>query len=202
MQAAMLALSVVALAACSSAPQRQAQWRSPALASQPAYLKGSKILVACDFYDVALRQLCQDQLFRAVLAKGAEPIAANSSNLLEDRAPDGQLLAPAAASNAKAVLVMQLNPATTDAGSGSGFSIGLGGFGIGRNSAAGIGLSAPIGTPRVNTGFAANGRLTDVRTGQLMWTTSIVAAPSADLRAQFESLARSMLDEAQEAGVF
>ena len=62
----------------------------------------------------------------------------------------------------------------------------------------------PIGGSRVDTGFSANGRVTDARTGRLVWTTSFGggAAPSQDLRAQSAALAKSVVDAAQASGLF
>ena len=159
------------------------------------------MLVACDVFDVAVRQVCQDQLASEVVARGATPvfIAANTQ-LLTDRPLDGQLLPSARTADAKAVLVVTLTPASADVNSGPSFSIG--GFGFGRSSAAGVGVSAPLGGGRVKTGFAANGRVTDVSTGRLVWTASAAAQPSADLGAQFGALSKVVLDSAEKAGLF
>ena len=189
------------LAGCASAPQREAQWIDPGIGTQSRFLRGEKVLVACDAYDQALRQICQDRLYRDVLAKGASPVAAPAGTLLlNDRELDGQLIPAAAAIGAKAIFIMSLTPATTSAGSGA--SLGIGGFSFGRGSGVGVGLGMPIGGGRPDTGFAANGRVTDVRNQRLIWTATVVAAPSADLEAQFDSLSRSMLDSAQGAGLF
>lgn len=194
-------VALSALAACSSAPQREAQWIDPALGAQSRFLKGEKILIACDAYDAAVRQICQDQMYREVLAKGATPVIVPAGTmLLNDRELDGQLVAGAQAMGAKAVFTMTLTPATTSAG--SGLSLGIGGFSVGSGGGLGVGLSAPIGGGSVSTGFAANGRVTDVRSHRLVWTATLVAAPSANLDAQFATLSRSMLALAQDAGLF
>lgn len=83
-------------------------------------------------------------------------------------------------------------------------SIGIGGFSGGRNSGAGIGLSAPIGGGWGGggaMGFSATGRVIDVRTGRMAWSSSYVASPSSDIGGQVRELLRSLLDSAQAAGV-
>ena len=199
--AVVLLIVLSALAGCSSAPQREAQWIDPTVGAQSRFLRGEKTLIACNAYDVAVLRICQDQLYREVLAKGATPVTVPAGTvLLNDRDLDGQLVASAQALGAKAVFTMTLTPATTSAG--SGVSLGIGGFSFGRGGGGGVGLSVPVGGGRWATGFAANGRVTDVRNNRLVWTTTLVAAPSDDLDAQLSVLARSMLDSAQNAGLF
>ena len=53
---------VVAAAGCASSPQLAAQWTDPQLGPQSAFLRGSRVLVACDVADLTVRQLCQDRL--------------------------------------------------------------------------------------------------------------------------------------------
>jgi hypothetical protein len=193
---------VLALAAgCTSAPKQEAQWVDPSIGTQSRILQGAKVLVVCDAYDVAVRQICQDQLLREVAAKGANPVTLQPGTvLLNDRELDGQLLESASALGAKAILTMTLTPAT--AYEGSGVSVGIGGFSFGRGGGAGVGLSAPIGGGGGSTGFAASGRVTDVRNKRLVWSATLVASPSADLNAQFGSLSRALLDNAQNVGLF
>ena len=196
-----ISVGLAFLAGCTSAPQREAQWTDPGIGTQSRFLRGEKVLVACDAYDQALRQICQDRLYRDVLAKGASPVVMPPGTLLlNDRELDGQLVPAAASIGAKAVFIMSLTPATTSAGSGA--SLGIGGFSFGRSGGAGVGLGIPIGSNRPETGFAANGRVTDVRSQRLVWTATVVASPSADLESQFDSLSRSMLESAQGAGLF
>ncbi|MBT2327082.1 hypothetical protein J7E62_32910 [Variovorax paradoxus] len=189
------------LAGCTSVPRREAQWIDPGIGTQSRFLQGEKILVACDTYDPALRQICQDRLSRDVLAKGASPVTAPAgTTVLNDRELDGQLIPAAAALGAKAVFIVSLTPATTIVGSGA--SLGIGAFSFGGGGGGGVGLGIPIGGSRPDTGFAANGRVTDVRSERLVWTATVIAAPSADLESQLDSLSRSLLDSAQEAGLF
>jgi hypothetical protein len=199
--AVVLLATALSIAACSSAPQRQAQWTDPALGAQSRFLRGEKVLIACDAFDVAMRRTCEDALSREVLAKGATPVQVPAGTvLLNDRELDGQLVASARALGAKAVFTMTLTPATSNAG--SGVSLGIGGFNFGSGGGGGIGLSVPVGGGGWATGFAANGRVTDASSGRLVWTATLVAAPSSDLNAQFADLSRSMLESAQGAGLF
>ncbi|RZL63539.1 MAG: hypothetical protein EOP81_12135 [Variovorax sp.] len=64
-----------------------------------------------------------------------------------------------------------------------------------------MGLSAPIGGDRVHTTWAANGRVSDARSGRLVWTTSL-SATSGDLRTQLQSLAGGVATAARESGLF
>jgi len=194
-------LAALGVAACTSPPQREAQWIDPAIGMQSRLLRGEKVLVACDAYDAALRQICQEQLAREVEAHGVSVVTVPPGTvLLNDRELDGQLVATAASLEAKAVFTMTLTPATASAGSGA--SLGLGGFSFGGGGGAGVGLSVPLGGSATTTGFAANGRVTAVESGRLVWTATSVASPTADLNGQMLLLSRSLLDSARGAGLF
>jgi hypothetical protein len=189
----------IALAACASGPQLDAQWSDPQLGA--GYLHGARVLVACDAAELVVRQICQDQLAGEVVARGATPVfAAPNFAVATDRALDGQLLAAARDAGAKAVMVMTAAVALSDVS--PGFSVGIGGFGMGRNSAGGVGVSAPIGGGRVTSGYSANGRVTDVATGRLFWTAKATAAPSSDLNAQMGELSKTVLGAADKSGLF
>jgi hypothetical protein len=89
------------------------------------------------------------------------------------------------------------------AGASPGVSIGLGAFGIGGGSVrGGVGVSAPIGGGQTNYGFALNGRVTDVRTGQVVWTARATTPPSSDSSAQLGELTRSVFGAADQAQLF
>jgi hypothetical protein len=193
------AIALPGLAACTSAPQRQVEWSDPALGPNSRLL-GERVLVACEAYDAALRQVCEDRLSRELAARGATPVRVPpATSVVSGRELDGQLIPSATAAGAKAVLVVSLTPATWDAG--SGMSLGIGGFSFGRNSAAGVGLGLPISTSAPSTGFSANGRVTEVSSGRMVWTSTFVAQPSGDLGAQFGDLSRAMVDAAHDAGM-
>ena len=80
------------------------------------------------------------------------------------------------------MMVLTLTPAVTDVS--PGFSVGVGGFGYGsRGGGVGVGVIAPLGGGRVTMGYAANGRVTDVGSGRLVWSASASTAPSSELGA-------------------
>ncbi len=83
-----------------------------------------------------------------------------------------------------------------------GFSLGIGGFGFGRHSAGGVGVSAPIGGGQVSSGYSASSRVTDVASGRLMWSARATTPPSSDINAQLADLSKTVVDAAQKAGLF
>ena len=64
--------ALLTLGACASGPQLDAQWRDPNLAG--GFLRGARVLVACDAAEVVIRQVCQDQLASEVVARGGAPV--------------------------------------------------------------------------------------------------------------------------------
>ena len=199
--ASLAVFSALGLAGCATS-RVDVEWTAPDLAAHSGLLRSGDVLVACEAPDVAIRNVCQEQLAAQVSARGARPVFVGpDTRLVTDRALDEQLLPGARSSNSKSVLVVSLRPVASDA-NGSGFSVGFGGFGFGRGSALGVGLAAPVGSTRVMTGFSANGRVTDVSTGRLVWTASAAAPPSEDLGQQFADLSSAVLDSAARAGLF
>jgi hypothetical protein len=191
---------VVLLAAC-AAPKPDVVWSAPDIATQNGLLRGANVLVACEAPDVAIRNVCQDQLAQQATARGAKPVFVPGNVAIVNTRPlDEQLLASARDANASAIVVLSIRPVATE--SEAPFSLSIGGFGFGRGSAVGGGISAPIGEQRVATGFAANGRVTSVVTGRLVWTASASAPPTEDLSRQLASLSASVLDSASRAGLF
>ena len=192
---------VLAAAGCASSPQLAAQWTDPQLGAQSAFLRGSRVLVACDVADLTVRQLCQDQLAAEVSARGATPLFPGPDTLIAtDRSIDGQLLAAARSVDAKALMVLTLTPAVTDVS--PGFSIGIGGVGYRGSSSVGVGVAAPVGGGRVIMGYAANGRITDVGTGRLVWSASASTAPSSELEVQLGELSKTVFGAADKSGMF
>ena len=187
------------LTACASSPQLDAQWRDPGLASN--FLRGARVLVACDAYEVVIRQICQDQLASEVTARGATPVTVPPATaLFTDRSIDAQLLSAARDARASAMLVMTVAVAVNDVS--PGFSIGISGFGFGRNSGVGVGVDAPIGGGRVTSGYSANVRVTDVANARLVWTAKATSPASSDVGAQMGELSKAVLGAADEAGLF
>ena len=193
------ASAVLALAACASGPQLDAQWRDPNVAG--GFLRGARVLVACDAFEVVVRQLCQDQLAGEVTARGATPVfVPPTTALFTDRSIDAQLLPAARDAGASAMLVMTVAVAVNDVS--PGFSIGIGGFGFGRHSGVGVGVDAPIGGGRVTSGYSASGRVTEVSNGRLVWTAKATSPASSDVGAQMGELSKAVLGAADKAGLF
>ena len=82
------------------------------------------------------------------------------------------------------------------------FQIGIGGFGFGSSGSAGVGVSAPVGGGRVTSGYSANGRVTEVSSGRLVWTAKATAPPSSDINVQMSELSKTVLAAADKAGLF
>lgn len=189
------------LAGCASSPRTEAQWIDPSLNGQTNFLRGEKVLIACDAFDSTLVRICQDELFNEVQKSGAIPVAVPEGTvLLNDRGLDVQLFATAKSLGAKGVFTMTLTPATTNVGPGA--SLGIGGSSFGGGGGVGIGLGLPIGGRGDATGFAANGRVSDALSSRLLWTATVVAAPTSNINVQFSELSRSVVELARKAGLF
>lgn len=194
-----VAAAATLLIGCASTPQLDAQWSDPSLGA--GLLRGARVLVACDAFEVVIRQICQDQLASEVVARGATPVfVAPGFAVATDRSVDAQLLPAAREAGAKAMMVMTVAVAMSDVS--PGFSIGVGGFGLGRRSGVGVGVEAPLGGGRVTSGYSANGRVTDVSSGRLVWTAKATAPPSSDLNAQMGELSKAVLGAADKSGLF
>ena len=196
---ATIALLALLGAGCASTPQLDAQWSDASLA--PGLLRGARVLVACDAAELVVRQICQDRLASEVVARGASPVfVPPETPIATDRSIDSQLLAAARQAQAAGMLVMTVAVAVHDVS--APVSIGIGGFGFGSGGSVGMGVSAPVGGGRVTAGYSANGRITDVASGRLVWTAKATSPPSADVNAQMAELSRIVLDAAGRAGVF
>ncbi len=189
-----------ALAGCAST-RLDAQWAD---SQQPLpRLTGVRVLSVCEAYEPVVQQLCQDRLDAELTARGAVPVR---DNQLQPSAPgrpltDEQLYEAARAGNAAAVFVSSVVIGSRDVS--SGFSIGIGGFGIGGGGfGGGVGVSAPVGGGREETGYTANGKLSDTASRRLVWTAKASAKPSRDVDAQMTSLNKTLVDAAQKAGLF
>ena len=79
---------------------------------------------------------------------------------------------------------------------------GIGGFGFGSRSGGGVGVGIPVGGGRVSTGYSANGRVTSVADGRLVWTAKATTPPSSDLDAQLSELSKAVVDAAATSGLF
>jgi len=187
------------LVGCAATTQLDAQWSDASLGT--GFLRGARVLVACDAYEVVVRQICQDRLAAEVVARGATPVfLAPGFPVATDRAVDAQLLPAAREAGAKAMMVMTVAVSVQDVS--QPFQIGIGGFGFGSGGSAGVGVSAPVGGGRVTSGYSANGRVTEVASGRLVWTAKATAPPSSDIDLQMGELSKTVLAAADRAGLF
>ena len=198
-----LACGLALLAGCAST-QVDAQWSDPQF--QGRSLRGSKVLVVCEAPDLTLKRTCQDQLAAQVVAFGATPsIAADLPNPQPGREQATSAYLPAAReARAQAVLSAAVVDDLLRARGGPSVGVGIGGFGGGRvGVGGGIGISLPIGGSRGTVGAVGlNGALTDVASGQLMWSGKASTSASGDAAAQLGELARAVAEGAQKAGFF
>jgi hypothetical protein len=197
---AVLAVTLpLALAGCASTVV-DTQWRNVEL--PPNYLRGATVMVSCETGDDVLRRICEERVMADLRLRGATPVLAAPGSVLpaQPGVADAQYLPAAASSGAKAVLSVTVGASTASVSPGVMLSIG--GFGFGRNSGGGVGVSAPIGGGQVSNGYSANGRVTDVASGRLMWSARASAPPSGDVNAQLAELSKSVLDAADKAGLF
>jgi hypothetical protein len=193
------ALAAALLVGCAATTQLDAQWTDASVGT--SFLRGARVLVACDAYEVVVRQICQDRLAAEVVARGATPVfLAPGFPVATDRSVDAQLLPAAREAGAKAMMVMTVAVAVQDVS--QPFQIGIGGFGFGSSGSAGVGVSAPVGGGRVTSGYSANGRVTEVSSGRLVWTAKATAPPSNDINVQMSELSKTVLAAADKAGLF
>ena len=198
-----LAALATALAGCAST-RLDAQWTDPQLAANS--LRGARVMVVCEAYDLAIKRICQDQMAAEVAARGgtAVPGPDEGSGAAVRPLNHDQYLGAARQANAKAVLTHSVTPQDV-AVSGSSMSIGIGGFGWGGGSSSvggGVGVSMPVGGQQSNTGYAMNSRVTDVGSGKLLWTAKASAPPSADVSAQLNELTKIVFGAADKAQLF
>ncbi len=198
-RAVFLATLPVALVGCASTVV-DTQWRNVEL--PPSYLRGATVMVSCETGDDVLRRICEQQVSADLSARGATPVFAAPGTVaaIQPGIADAQYLPAARGSGAKAVFSVTVG--ASSASVSPGMMLSIGGFGFGRNSGGGIGVSAPIGGGQVSNGYSANGRVTDVASGRLMWSARASTPPSSDVNAQLADLSKSVLDAAGKAGLF
>jgi hypothetical protein len=177
-----------------------AQWRSTEMPG--AYLRGATVMVSCESGEAVLRRICEDRVMADLSARGVRPVLPEPGTVeaMRPGVADVQYLPAARASGAKAVFSVTVGVASQSVS--PGMSVSIGGFGFGSHSAGGVGVSAPIGGGQVSAGYAANGRVTDVASGRLMWTARASTPPSSDANAQLAELSKAVLDAAGKAGLF
>ncbi len=182
-----------------------AEWVDAQFTGHP--LAGAKVYVTCTAHDLAVRRVCAERMAAQVSELGATPVLApDSVDSGGAAAPTSALIGAARDAGTSAILRATISPDLTTVAPGPSFSIGVGGFSMGRHSAGGVGVGVgvPLGGEAgpVQTGYSANGALTDVATGRLMWTAKATTPPSTDVNQQLATLARYVLDAARKAGLF
>ena len=201
---AIAALTCALIAAGCASQNVDAQWADPQFNGRS--LVGAKVYVVCQAYDLAVRQVCADQMASELVARGATPVLANDAadSGTATRPTTESYLPAAREAGASAILRTTVNADLTAAQPGPSVGIGIGGFsgGWGRGGSVGIGVGVPIGSGSTATGYSANGALTDVGSGRLMWTARASTEPSTDVNQQMATLAKRVLQAAQKAGLF
>lgn len=198
-RAAPVAALLFVLVGCASTAV-DSQWRNVDL--PPRYLHGATVMLSCETRDDILRRICEGQVAADLSARGMTPVfaAPGTVEAAQPGVADAQYLPAARNIGAKAVLSFTVGPSSTSVSPGVMLSVG--GFGFGRHSGAGVGVSAPIGGGQVSNGYAVNGRVTDVASGRLMWSARASAAPSSDVNGQIAELSKTVLDAAGQAGLY
>jgi hypothetical protein len=203
--ASICAIAAAAVLAGCASTRLDAQWSDPQLGASP--LRGARVLVVCEAYDLAIKRICQDQMAAEVVARGgtAVPGPDEGSGAAVRPLNNEQYLGAARQANAKAVLTHSITTADVAVG-GSGMSIGIGGFGVGGNRSSGggvgVGMSMPVGGQQSNTGYAMNSRAVDASSGKVLWTAKASASPSSDVSAQLSELTKTVFGAADKAQLF
>jgi len=198
------ATAAVLLVGCASS-RLDAQWSDPQLA--PGSLRGARVMVACEAYDLVIKRICQDQMAAEVKARGGTPVVApDTTNEAPGRPLGAEQYLPAARNaGAKAVLTQYVTQADVSVSPPSSISFGIGGFGFGGGGGAvstGVGVSTPVGGGRTNVGYAVNSNFTETSSGRLLLTAKASSPPSADVNAQLSELTKIVFGAADVAKLF
>ena len=178
-----------------------AQWTDPAF--QGHSLRGARLLVACDAPEPALQRICQDAFSAQLLALGASPVQAPDPEANGRQPRVEQMLSAARVAGATAVFSSTVYPDFTVVGGGPTISFGLGSFGGYRGGVSGgVGVTVPSTTGQASTAYAANGTLTEVASGRMMWSAKATTPAQSNLNVQLDELTRALVGAAQKAGLF
>ena len=201
------ALCAAVLAGCASTTRLDAQWVD-GQAPSPA-MRGQRVLIACEAYDITIQQICLDRLAAEVSARGATAISAPEITDVPrgQPVPVERYVALARANNVSTIVSSTVSVADRQVNQGGGISVGLGGFGIGGGSGnvsggVGVGVSVPVGGGQVTVGYASDTRITSAGTGRMLWSGKATSPASRDVGEQMASLARTLLEAADKAGMF
>lgn len=198
------AVAAALLAGCAST-RLDAQWSDPQVA--PGSLRGARVMVACEAYDLVIKRICQDQMAAQVTARGGTAVAApDTTNQAPGRPLGAEQYLPAARSaGAKAVLTNYVTQADVSVSGPASVSFGIGGFGFGGGGggvSTGVGVSAPVGGGRTNVGYALSSSVTEASSGRLLLSAKASAPPSSDVTAQLSELTKSVFGAVDGAKLF
>ena len=193
-----IALASIVLSSGCASTKVHDQWADPQLAGTS--LRGARVLVACEAYDIQVKRACQEQTASELSARGATPVMAAEAAAGTGESPADQRLRAGRDAGARAILATQITLA--DRQYSPGFSIGIGGFGGGHRGGVGVGVSVPVGGGQPTTGHAAGVTLTDLASGRVVWGAKATTPPSNDLNGQMGELAKAILGAAEQAGLF
>lgn len=200
---ALLAAAAAAfLAGCASGPE--ATWSDPQLGAKP--LQGARVLVVCEAAETTLQQLCLDRMSEEATARGLTPVRPAQPPAAAGGVGRGAeaYVGAARTAGATALLLTSVTPDSGQVSRPSPFSIGIGGFGFGGGHVgAGVGVSVPIGGGGYasNPGFAANSSFTEAGSGRLLWSAR-TSTTTSDFNAGMGTMARTLMEAAEKAGVF
>ena len=192
----------VTLTGCGGNPIR-AQWTDPAFTK--GSLKGAKVLVLCDAGVIALRRICEQEVSQQLTGAGVTPVIAPdlTAGAESGAQADPAILAAAREASAAAVFRSSIRPDKTVVSPQPTVGIGIGSWGGWSGGVGGsVGVSMPVGSPGVDTFYAAEMTLTDVASGKLIWTSTATGRASSNPDTQVANLARAGVSAAKGAGVF
>lgn len=195
---------VILLTGCATT-QMNSQWKSPNFIG--GLPKGGQVLVLCQSRDDALRRVCEDHWSVQIRTHGMT--AVRSYTLpgfpLDGGANPNAIKAAAHGSGARAVLTMHLalsDYAVINPGPqvGVGIGGGSGGYHGGGFSFGGFGVSFPVGGATATYGMSSSTTLTDISSGELVWSGNASTAADADVNAQVSALIKVTAEALKKAG--
>lgn len=194
---------VALLAACAST-RLDAQWSDPQAAA--GSLRGARVMVACEAYDLTIKRICLDRMVAEVSARGGQPVPApDTTNQAPGRPLGAEQYLPAARSaGAKAVITQVVTQADVSVNPPPSVSIGIGGFGFGGAGgiSTGVGVSAPVGSSRTDIGYAISSSVIETGSGRLIESAKASAPPSSNVTAQIAELSKLVFGAIDSAKLF
>lgn len=193
---ALFAASALGIAGCAST-RLEAQWSDPQFAGRS--FRGAKVLVVCNANEPVVQRICQERLAQQIAATGVTPVMPPEGVAA---GPTDRTLAAARGAGATGIFGSTIGPEAALVGGGTSVGFGVGGI-SGGGVGGGVGISFPFGGGggAVDTRYAANVVVTDVATGQLMWTSKVTTSSWGDVETQVNELVKGAVGAAQKAGL-